>query len=69
MPSDLRRLANWLRGLEIKEAVMESTAQYWRPVWLEMEPHMLLHLARHSPTVLREDGNMTSGIPRLCVGK
>ena len=24
---------------------MESTAQYWRTVWLELEPHMLLHLA------------------------
>jgi hypothetical protein len=24
---------------------MESTAQYWRSVWLELEPHMLLHLA------------------------
>jgi transposase len=46
MPSDLRRLANWLRGQDVKEAVMESTAQYWRPVWLEMEPHMLLHLAQ-----------------------
>jgi transposase len=46
MPSDLRRLANWLRGQEVKEAVMESTAQYWRPVWLEMEPHMLLHQAQ-----------------------
>jgi transposase len=46
MPSDLRCLANWLRGLDVKEAVMESTAQYWRSVWLEMEPHMLLHLAQ-----------------------
>src|SRR5215475_10450087 len=24
---------------------MESTAQYWRSVWLELEPHMHLHLA------------------------
>lgn len=46
MPSDLRHLADWLRGQAVKEAVMESTAQYWRPVWLEMEPHMLLHLAQ-----------------------
>src|SRR5499427_70947 len=29
-----------------KKAVMESTAQYWRSVWLELEPHMRLHLAQ-----------------------
>ncbi|HUV97699.1 MAG TPA: IS110 family transposase [Acidobacteriaceae bacterium] len=46
MPSDLRRLASWLRDREVEEAVMESTAQYWRSVWLELEPYMLLHLAQ-----------------------
>jgi transposase len=25
---------------------MESTAQYWRTVWLELEPYMRLHLAQ-----------------------
>src|SRR6185369_15397012 len=25
---------------------MESTAQYWRSVWLELEPHLRLHLAQ-----------------------
>jgi transposase len=25
---------------------MESSAQYWRSVWLELEPHMHLHLAQ-----------------------
>lgn len=24
----------------VEEAVMESTAQYWRSVWIELEPHM-----------------------------
>jgi transposase len=24
--------------------VMESTAQYWRPVWYGLEPHFRLHL-------------------------
>lgn len=45
LPSDLRRLSSWLREQGVQEAVMESTAQYWRTVWLELEPHMLLHLA------------------------
>src|SRR6202011_2132334 len=46
MPSDLRRLLTWLREQGVEEAVMESTAQYWRPVWLELEPHRRLQLAQ-----------------------
>ena len=45
-PSDLQRFATWLREREVKEAVMESTAQYWRSVWLELEPYMRLQLAQ-----------------------
>jgi hypothetical protein len=33
MPADLRGLADWLVAHEVEEIVMESTAQYWRPVW------------------------------------
>jgi transposase len=46
MPSDLHRLSIWLREQGVEEAVMESTAQYWRSVWLELEPHMRLQLAQ-----------------------
>src|SRR5947209_19189375 len=46
MPSDLRRLSTWLREQGVEEAVMESTAQYWRSVWLELEPYMRLQLAQ-----------------------
>src|SRR5437667_1635165 len=46
MASDLRRLSTWLREQGVQEAVMESTAQYWRSVWLELEPCMRLHLAQ-----------------------
>ena len=35
--SELRRLAAWLIEREVQEAVMESTAQYWRPVWATLE--------------------------------
>jgi transposase len=45
MPSEMRRLSVWLREQGVEEAVMESTAQYWRSVWLESEPYMRLHLA------------------------
>ena len=34
----LRQLAAWLRERHVEEAVMESTAQYWKPVWYELEP-------------------------------
>ena len=46
LPSDLRRLSIWLREQGVQEAVMESTAQYWRSVWLELEPYLRLHLAQ-----------------------
>src|ERR1051325_5220352 len=36
-PSELRMLAEWLATEEVEEAVMESTAQYWRPVWATLE--------------------------------
>jgi transposase len=43
---ELRRLATWLRERNVEEAVMESTAQYWKPVWYELEPYFVLHLAQ-----------------------
>jgi transposase len=46
MPSELQRFRIWLQQQGVEEAVMESTAQYWRSVWLELEPHMRLHLAQ-----------------------
>ena len=46
LPSELQRFLLWLREQGVEEAVMESTAQYWRSVWLELEPHMRLHLAQ-----------------------
>jgi len=40
-------LAAWLRERGVQEIVMESTAQYWKPVWLDLEPHFgKLHLAQ-----------------------
>jgi transposase len=36
-PDQLRSLAAWLAEREVEEVVMESTAQYWRPVWEALE--------------------------------
>jgi len=44
--SELQRLSLWLRQQEVDEAVMESTAQYWKPVWYELEPYLRLQLAQ-----------------------
>jgi transposase len=44
--AELHHLSVWLCSYGVKEAVMESTAQYWKPVWMKLEPHMKLHLAQ-----------------------
>src|SRR2546430_8727977 len=36
-PSQLRLLTKWVVEREVEEVVMESTAQYWRPVWDALE--------------------------------
>jgi hypothetical protein len=35
--SEIRALSAWLKEREVREAAMESTAQYWKPVWLGLE--------------------------------
>jgi transposase len=35
----LRALAEWLVQHDVEEVVMESTAQYWRPVWEALEQY------------------------------
>jgi transposase len=36
----------WLQERAVQEVVMESTAQYWKPVWLALEGSYRLHLAQ-----------------------
>src|SRR5499427_2385091 len=36
-PEQLQRLSEWLLEQQVEEAVMESTAQYWQPVWGALE--------------------------------
>jgi hypothetical protein len=52
-------LAEWLRERDVEEVVMESTAQYWRPVWEALE-------RRWQPTRrTRADAGPTSGALHL----
>ncbi len=51
--AELERLRVWLQQTEVGDVVMESTAQYWRPVWNELEPFFALQLAHAiNPTAL-----------------
>jgi hypothetical protein len=36
-PEQLHLLAEWLLEQQVEEIVMESTAQYWKPVWGALE--------------------------------
>lgn len=45
--SEREHLVAWLQERGVQEIVMESTAQYWKPIWLDLEPHFhRLHLAQ-----------------------
>jgi transposase len=45
--AERKHLIAWLQERGVQEVVMESTAQYWKPIWLDLEPHFpKLHLAQ-----------------------
>lgn len=44
--SELLHLKAWLKEHGVAEVVMESTAQYWKPVWLALEECFQLRLAQ-----------------------
>jgi transposase len=44
--SELQKLSTWLQERAVQEVVMESTAQYWKPVWFELEGQFQLWLAQ-----------------------
>jgi transposase len=59
-PEHLQLLAKWLIEREVEEVVMESTAQYWKPVWGALE--RCWKPDRPSKRSCRRDvGNATSG--------
>jgi transposase len=43
---DLELLSDWLQARGVEEVVMESTGQYHKPVWLQLEGRFRLHLAQ-----------------------
>jgi transposase len=62
-PDELQMLAQWLDQLEVEEVVMESTAQYWKPVWAALERFW-------KPRRQQRDGaSKMSGTLHLCQAK
>ncbi len=49
----LRELVGFLRQHNVKDVAMESTAQYWRPVWMSLESDFNLTLAQARSTRAR----------------
>jgi hypothetical protein len=62
-PGELRVLAQWLHQQEVEEVVMESTAQYWKPVWAALEQYW--KAARQK----REGAPKMAGTLHLCQAK
>jgi transposase len=48
---ELEQLVEWLRQHQVSEIAMESTAQYWRPVWIALEGSFRLQLAQPRSTL------------------
>jgi len=53
LPEALRSLAAWLVEQQVQEVVMESTAQYWKPVWGALERYWKGHSPRREHSILR----------------
>jgi transposase len=62
-PGELHVLAQWLVQQEVEEVVMESTAQYWKPVWAMLE--RFWKAARQQ----REGAPKLAGTLHLCQAK
>ena len=48
-PEQLQRLAEWFIEQQVEEVVMESTAQYWKPLWSALERYW-------KPTCAKREG-------------
>jgi transposase len=49
-PWQVKELIDWLLQLGVQRVAMESTAQYWKPVWYALEPYFQLILAQPRST-------------------
>ena len=62
--SERARLVEWLKQQGVTEVVMESTAQYWKPIWMDLEPHFAkLHLVGIPGQAEQHSGLKANRIP------
>jgi hypothetical protein len=45
-PEQLRVLVEWLIEQQVEEVVLESTAQYWKPLWSALEQYWKTDLSK-----------------------
>jgi transposase len=65
-PEQLRLLVAWLIEHEVEEVVMESTAQYWKPVWGALERYWERSIWRkHDRIVDGRDARRISPTPNV----
>lgn len=56
---DLHKLRFWLQSCRVTEVAMESTGQYWRPLWNVLEGHIERLLLFNPQHVRGLDGRKT----------
>ena len=62
-PDQLHLLAQWLVQQEVEEVVMESTAQYWKPVWGALERFWRPEIRELQKLGYRIEGALPAGNP------
>ena len=56
---DLKQLRTWLKSCKVTEIAMESTGQYWRPLWNVLEGHFEKLLLVNPQHIKGLSGNKT----------
>jgi Transposase len=56
MTGDLLELADWLRGLGVRQVAMEATGVYWKPIWNILEGEVEVVLVNGSSGILCVNG-------------
>jgi hypothetical protein len=64
----VKELIDWLLELGVGRVAMESTAQYWKPVWYALEPFFSAFWRSLVPRLHREGGRWISLMPNELPG-
>jgi hypothetical protein len=64
-PDQLHLLAQWLVRQEVEEVVMESTAQYWKPVWGALERYWKPARQKRDGATKKTSPTITAQVARM----